>query len=73
MTDFRTSTLSASALTVVTQIVDADILITTPFHPGYATREVIAKAKNLKLAVCVFAFRRSDPALRQMQHRWRWL
>lgn len=33
------------------EIVDADILITTPFHPGYATREVIAKAKNLKLCV----------------------
>jgi len=29
----------------------ATILITTPFHPGYLTRELIAKAKNLKLAV----------------------
>jgi len=33
------------------EIVDAEILITTPFHPGYATASVIAKAKNLKLAV----------------------
>ncbi|GAA5825666.1 hypothetical protein JCM5353_007527 [Sporobolomyces roseus] len=32
-------------------IVDADILITTPFHPGYLTKELIEKAKNLKLAV----------------------
>lgn len=33
------------------EIVDADILITTPFHPGYATAAVIKKAKNLKLCV----------------------
>ena len=33
------------------QIVDADIVITTPFHPGYITRERIAKAKNLKLCI----------------------
>lgn len=33
------------------EIVDADILITTPFHPGYLTRDVLAKAKNLKLCV----------------------
>jgi formate dehydrogenase len=32
-------------------IVDADVLITTPFHPGYATAEVIAKAKNLKICI----------------------
>ncbi|KAI0084040.1 NAD-dependent formate dehydrogenase [Irpex rosettiformis] len=32
-------------------IVDAEILITTPFHPGYLTRELIEKAKNLKLCV----------------------
>lgn len=32
-------------------IVDADILVTTPFHPAYVTKEIIAKAKNLKLAV----------------------
>ncbi|GAA6040056.1 hypothetical protein JCM8097_004758 [Rhodosporidiobolus ruineniae] len=32
-------------------IVDADVLITTPFHPGYLTREVMAKAKNLKIAI----------------------
>ncbi|GAA6064167.1 hypothetical protein JCM10212_002989 [Sporobolomyces blumeae] len=32
-------------------VVDADILITTPFHPGYLTRDLIEKAKNLKLAV----------------------
>lgn len=33
------------------QIVDTDILITTPFHPGYATRAVIDKAKNLKACI----------------------
>lgn len=32
-------------------IQDADILITTPFHPGYVTPEVFKKAKNLKLCV----------------------
>ncbi|TDL25921.1 NAD-dependent formate dehydrogenase [Rickenella mellea] len=33
------------------EIVDAEILITTPFHPGYLTKEVFEKAKNLKLCV----------------------
>ncbi|KAG8844277.1 formate dehydrogenase (NAD+) [Tulasnella sp. 330] len=33
------------------EIVDADVLITTPFHPGYLTRDILAKAKNLKLAI----------------------
>ncbi|ETW84198.1 hypothetical protein HETIRDRAFT_449746 [Heterobasidion irregulare TC 32-1] len=32
-------------------IVDADVLITTPFHPGYLTRELMEKAKNLKICV----------------------
>ncbi|KAG2148245.1 hypothetical protein BD769DRAFT_1381828 [Suillus cothurnatus] len=32
-------------------IVDAEILITTPFHPGYLTGDLIAKAKKLKLCV----------------------
>jgi len=39
-------------------IVDADILITTPFHPGYLTADLISKAKNLK--VCVTAGVGSD-------------
>jgi len=39
-------------------IVDTDILITTPFHPGYLTRELIDQAKNLK--VCVTAGVGSD-------------
>ncbi|KAI9672168.1 MAG: formate dehydrogenase (NAD+) [Alyxoria varia] len=30
---------------------DAEVIITTPFHPGYLTAERLAKAKNLKLAV----------------------
>ncbi|KAJ7561092.1 hypothetical protein O6H91_03G013700 [Diphasiastrum complanatum] len=30
---------------------DTDILITTPFHPGYVTADRIQKAKNLKLLV----------------------
>ncbi|PIL36458.1 hypothetical protein GSI_00147 [Ganoderma sinense ZZ0214-1] len=30
---------------------DAEILITTPFHPGYLTRDLISKAQNLKLCV----------------------
>ncbi|KAG0127943.1 NAD-dependent formate dehydrogenase AciA/Fdh [Tuber indicum] len=33
------------------QLVDAEIIITTPFHPGYLTAERLAKAKNLKLAI----------------------
>ncbi|ODV89800.1 hypothetical protein CANCADRAFT_144271 [Tortispora caseinolytica NRRL Y-17796] len=33
------------------EIVDADVVITTPFHPGYITRERIAKAKNLKICI----------------------
>ncbi|GAA5913074.1 hypothetical protein JCM5296_001671 [Sporobolomyces johnsonii] len=33
------------------QIVDADVLITTPFHPGYLTRELMATAKNLKICI----------------------
>ncbi|CAN6674411.1 formate dehydrogenase 1 [Trichomonascus vanleenenianus] len=32
-------------------IVDAEVVITTPFHPGYITRERIAKAKKLKICV----------------------
>ncbi|KAF7790347.1 hypothetical protein EIP86_001302 [Pleurotus ostreatoroseus] len=32
-------------------ITDADIVITTPFHPGYLTRELLDTAKNLKLCV----------------------
>lgn len=32
-------------------IVDAEIVITTPFHPGYISKERIDKAKNLKLLV----------------------
>lgn len=32
-------------------IVDAEIVITTPFHPGYINRERIEKAKNLKLCI----------------------
>lgn len=33
------------------EIVDADVVITTPFHPGYLTKEVLAKAKKLKLCI----------------------
>lgn len=33
------------------EIVDAEVLITTPFHPGYLTKEVMEKAKNLKLCI----------------------
>ncbi|KAI4244684.1 MAG: hypothetical protein L6R40_002888 [Gallowayella cf. fulva] len=33
------------------ELVDAEVIITTPFHPGYLTPERLAKAKNLKLAV----------------------
>ena len=32
-------------------IKDADILISTPFHPTYLTRDIMNTAKNLKLAV----------------------
>src|SRR5258707_1910640 len=33
------------------ELVDADIVISQPFWPAYLTRERIAKAKNLKLAI----------------------
>ncbi|KIK67249.1 hypothetical protein GYMLUDRAFT_238566 [Collybiopsis luxurians FD-317 M1] len=32
-------------------LVDAEVLITTPFHPGYLTRDLIEKAKNLKICI----------------------
>lgn len=32
-------------------LVDAEVIITTPFHPGYLTRELFGKAKNLKLCI----------------------
>ncbi|EKM80665.1 hypothetical protein AGABI1DRAFT_83641 [Agaricus bisporus var. burnettii JB137-S8] len=32
-------------------IVDAEVLITTPFHPGYLTRDLVEKAKNLRLCI----------------------
>jgi formate dehydrogenase len=32
-------------------IVDAEVLITTPFHPAYLTHELIQKSKNLKLCI----------------------
>jgi formate dehydrogenase len=33
------------------EIETADVLITTPFHPGYLTADLIKKAKNRKLCV----------------------
>ncbi|MCJ1472948.1 formate dehydrogenase (NAD+), partial [Lambiella insularis] len=33
------------------ELVDAEVIITTPFHPGYLTAERLARAKKLKLAV----------------------
>ncbi|MCJ1462532.1 formate dehydrogenase (NAD+) [Pseudocyphellaria aurata] len=33
------------------ELEDAEVIITTPFHPGYLTAERLAKAKKLKLAV----------------------
>ncbi|KAM0196939.1 hypothetical protein ACHAPA_006145 [Fusarium lateritium] len=33
------------------ELEDAEIIITTPFHPGYLTAERLARAKKLKLAV----------------------
>lgn len=32
-------------------IKDAEVLITTPFHPAYLTKEIMATAKNLKIAI----------------------
>lgn len=32
-------------------LVDSEIIITTPFHPGYLTAERLAKAKKLKIAI----------------------
>lgn len=33
------------------ELIDADIVISQPFWPGYLTKERIAKARNLKLAI----------------------
>lgn len=33
------------------QLVDAEVIVTTPFHPGYLTAERLNKAKKLRLAV----------------------
>ncbi|KAK5122781.1 hypothetical protein LTR85_003696 [Meristemomyces frigidus] len=33
------------------ELVDAEVIITTPFHPGYLTAERLQKAKKLKIAV----------------------
>ncbi|QKX60088.1 uncharacterized protein TRUGW13939_07230 [Talaromyces rugulosus] len=33
------------------ELVDAEVIITTPFHPGYLTAERLAKAKKLKIAI----------------------
>jgi len=33
------------------ELVDADVIISTPFHPAYITKERIAKAKNLKACI----------------------
>ncbi|SPO05183.1 probable Probable formate dehydrogenase [Cephalotrichum gorgonifer] len=33
------------------ELVDAEVIITTPFHPGYLNAERLAKAKNLKIAI----------------------
>jgi len=33
------------------ELVDAEVIITTPFHPGYLTADRLVKAKKLKLAI----------------------
>jgi len=33
------------------EMVDAEVIITTPFHPGYLTADRLKKCKNLKIAV----------------------
>uniref|UniRef100_A0A1Y1LL17 Formate dehydrogenase n=1 Tax=Photinus pyralis TaxID=7054 RepID=A0A1Y1LL17_PHOPY len=33
------------------ELVDAEVVITTPFHPGYLEEDRLAKAKKLKLAI----------------------
>ncbi|KAM0713982.1 hypothetical protein Q7P37_010946 [Cladosporium fusiforme] len=33
------------------EMVDAEVIITTPFHPGYLTAERLKKCKNLKIAI----------------------
>lgn len=33
------------------EIVDTEILVTTPFHPGYLSKEIMDTAKKLKLCV----------------------
>ncbi|KAK9826143.1 hypothetical protein WJX81_008585 [Elliptochloris bilobata] len=36
---------------MVRNLEDTDIIISTPFHPAYVTRELIEKAPNLKLSI----------------------
>lgn len=33
------------------EVVDAEVIITTPFHPGYLTSERLKKAKKLRIAI----------------------
>lgn len=49
-------------------IVDADVLITTPFHPGYLTADLIKTAKNLKVRRSLYSsyLELSDHLLKQL-------
>jgi lactate dehydrogenase-like 2-hydroxyacid dehydrogenase len=40
--------IRSTSLTITRQ---AEVLITTPFHPGYLTADLFDKAKNLKLCI----------------------
>ncbi|KAF9654001.1 NAD-dependent formate dehydrogenase [Thelephora ganbajun] len=48
---FVTSDKEGASSVFQKHVVDAEILITTPFHPAYLTGDLIEKAKNLKLCV----------------------
>jgi formate dehydrogenase len=49
------------------EIVDADIVITTPFHPGYINRERIEKAKKLKACITAGVGKRPSAVAINMQ------
>jgi lactate dehydrogenase-like 2-hydroxyacid dehydrogenase len=45
------SWLSIAQATWLSRASQAEVLITTPFHPGYLTADIMEKAKNLKLCI----------------------
>lgn len=49
--DVRISFSPAIVYRAYLHATQAEVLITTPFHPGYLTADIIKKAKNLKMCI----------------------